>query len=525
MSREITTLGDLTRVHAAERGEAKALVFRERSWTFAELDAAANRVAQGLRAAGLGPGDRVAFLDKNSPEYFMLLFGAGKLNAVTVAVNWRLAAPEMAYVIEDAEAKLLVIGEEFLGHLAEMKLPGLKKVVVIGRSDDHEGFDTWLAGQPAEDPMVPSDLDDTCYQLYTSGTTGHPKGVELTNRNFFSMMPTASSEWSFDRQSVNLVAMPLFHIAGSGWGVVGLFNGAESVLLREVDPAEILKAIAEHRITNAFLVPAVLQILLGTPGVQDVDFDSLRMVGYGASPITERVLVRAMETLRCDFVQAYGLTETTGGVTILRAADHDPGGPRAHLLRSAGQPWGDVEVRIVDPETGANRADGEVGEIWIRSAQNMKSYWRNDAATREAFPEGRGDDGRGWFRTGDAGYLEDGYVFIHDRVKDMIVSGAENVYPAEVENALMAHPGVADCAVIGVPHEKWGETVKALIVAAPGTDPSEAELIQHCRGRIAHFKCPTSVERLAEIPRNPSGKILKTELRKPYWEGRERFVQ
>ena len=297
------------------------------------------------------------------------------------------------------------------------------------------------------------------------------------------------------------------------------------MLLREVDPVEILKTIPEHRITNAFLVPAVLQILLATPGADDTDFTSLRMVGYGASPITESVLVRAMATLRCDFVQAYGLTETTGGVTILRNADHDPSGPRANLLRSAGRPWGEVEVKIVDSETGVDRADGEVGEIWVRSAQNMKAYWHNDAATREAFPEGRGGDGRGWFRTGDAGYLEDGYVFIHDRVKDMIVSGAENVYPAEVENALMAHPAVGDCAVIGVPHEKWGETVKALIIPAPGADPSEAELIQHCRERIAHYKCPTSVERIAEIPRNPSGKVLKTELRKPYWEGRERFVQ
>jgi long-chain acyl-CoA synthetase len=525
MSREIRTLGDLTRVHAAERGDARALVYQERSWTYAELDAAASRVAQALRAAGVGPGDRVAFLDKNSPEYFLLLFGAGKINAVTVAVNWRLAPPEMAFVIDDAEAKLLVLGEEFLEHLGAMETPGVKKVVVIGSSDAHESFDSWIDRHPAEDPRETSAVDDTCYQLYTSGTTGHPKGVELTNRNFFAMLPTASSEWSFDAQSVNLVAMPLFHIAGSGWGVVGLYNGCESVLLRDVDPVAILKTIPEHRITNSFLVPAVLQILLATPGADDTDFTSLRMVGYGASPITESVLVRAMATLRCDFVQAYGLTETTGGVTILRNADHDPGGSRANLLRSAGRPWGEVEVKIVDSETGVDRADGEVGEIWVRSAQNMKGYWHNDAATREAFPEGRGSDGRGWFRTGDAGYLEDGYVFIHDRVKDMIVSGAENVYPAEVENALMAHPAVGDCAVIGVPHEKWGETVKALIIPAPGADPSEAELIQHCRERIAHYKCPTSVERIAEIPRNPSGKVLKTELRKPYWEGRERFVQ
>jgi long-chain acyl-CoA synthetase len=523
MGREITKLGDLPRIHAAERGDRTALRFGERSWTFAELDADASRVAQALRAQGVGPGDRVAYLDKNSPEYFLLLFGAAKLGAVTVAVNWRLAPPEMAYVIDDAGAKVLAIGEEFLGHLAQMKLPGVSKVLVIGKAGEHQDFESCMASAPAEDPQAPSDEDDTCYQLYTSGTTGHPKGVELTNRNFFSMLPTASGEWSFDEHSVNLVAMPLFHIAGSGWAVVGLFNGCESILLREVDPAQILRLIPEHRVTNALFVPAVLQILVGQPDVGDMDFGSLRIIVYGASPITEAVLARSMETFRCRFAQAYGLTETTGGVTILRPKDHDPGGPRARLLRSAGQPWGDVELRIVDPESGASLPDGSVGEIWIKSVQNMKGYWNNPGASREVFPET--EDGGRWFRSGDAGYLEDGYLFIHDRVKDMIVSGAENVYPAEVENALMAHAGIADCAVIGVPHEKWGETVKALIVPAPGSDPSEAEVIAHCRERIAHYKCPTSVERVPEIPRNPSGKILKTVLRKPYWEGRDRFVQ
>ena len=525
MGREITTLGDLPRIHAAERGDRPAIRFGERSWTFAQLDAASSRVAQALRAQGVGPGDRVAYLDKNSPEYFLLLFGAAKLNAVTVAVNWRLAPPEMAYVIDDAGAKVLAIGQEFLGHLAQMQLATVTKVTVIGKSDEHEGFESFAAAHPAQDPLEPSDPDDTCYQLYTSGTTGHPKGVELTNRNFFSMLPTASSEWLFDERSVNLVAMPLFHIAGSGWAVVGLFNGCESILLHEVDPGEIVRKIPEHRVTNAFFVPAVLQILVGQPGVGSIDFGSLRIIVYGASPITESVLARSMETFGCGFAQAYGLTETTGGVTILRPADHDPGGPRARLLRSAGQPWGDVELRIVDPESGAAVPDGSVGEIWIRSCQNMKGYWNNPEASREAFPETHQADGKRWFRSGDAGYLEDGYLFIHDRVKDMIVSGAENVYPAEVENALMAHAGIADCAVIGVPHDKWGETVKALIVPAPGADPSEAEVIAHCRARIAHYKCPTSVERVQEIPRNPSGKILKTVLRKPYWEGRDRFVQ
>ncbi len=524
MSERITTIGDITRVHAEERGDKTALYYEDRSWTYRQLDDEASRVAQALLAAGVESQDRVAFLDKNSPEYFPFLFGAGKVNAVTVAVNWRLAPPEMAYILGNAEAKVLLVGEEFVGHLAKMDLPAGTTTVVIGSGGDLVDYETWIGAGPADDPLVPSAPDDTCYQLYTSGTTGLPKGVELTNHNFFSMLPAASQEWYFDEDSVNLVAMPLFHIAGSGWGVVGLYNGGSNVLLRDVDPAEILRVIPEFGITNGLLVPAVLQFLLATPGIDATDFSTLRAMVYGASPITEEVLVGSMKAMGCKFIQAYGLTETTGGVTILRADDHDPGGPRAELLRSAGRTWGDVELRIVDPATLEDRPDGEVGEIWCRTVQNMKGYWADEEATAQAFPEGRDEDGRGWFRTGDAGYLKDGFLFIHDRVKDMIVSGGENIYPAEVENVLMAHPEVADVAVIGVPDEKWGEAVKAIITPAPGTDPSPEDLIAYTRENLAHYKCPKSIERTDAIPRNPSGKILKTELRAPYWEGHDRQV-
>ena len=362
----IQTMADVVRVHAAENGDKPALTYGKRSWTYAELDAESSRVANALLDAGVGPQERVAFLDKNSPEYFTYLFGAGKVNAVTVAVNWRLAAPEMEYILNNAEAKTLLIGEEFLGHLAQMNLESNPKVIVIGSSDDpdHVAYADWVASYPETDVDVPLASDDTCYQLYTSGTTGLPKGVELTNRNFFTMLPTGGAEWQFDETSVTLVAMPLFHIAGSGWGVAALFLGGHAVLLRDVDPQLILQLIPEMGITNCLLVPAVLQVLQQIPGVENTDFSSLRCMIYGASPITEEVLTGAMKLMGCDFIQAYGLTETTGGVTILRPQDHDPGGPRAHLLRSAGQPWGDVELRIVDAETlDADLPDGEVGEV------------------------------------------------------------------------------------------------------------------------------------------------------------------
>ena len=520
----ISSIGDIARVHAANNADKVALIYQERQWTYGQLDKESNRVANALLAAGVNPQDRVVHLDKNGPEYFTYLIGASKVNAVSMSVNWRLAVPEMEYVLNHAEAKVLLIGEEFLGHFEQMNVESVTTVVVVGDGGQYVSYDSWIAGSEETDPEIDVGWTDTCYQLYTSGTTGLPKGVELTNRNFFSFLPVASEEWYFDSDSVNLVAMPLFHIAGSGWGVVGLFNGGTNVLLREADLVELLRLVETYQVTNALLVPAILQFLLITPEAQKTDFSSLRCMIYGASPITEEVLSASMELMGCDFVGAYGLTETTGGGTLLRAEHHDPGGPRAHLLRSAGQPWADIELRIVDPETFVDLGDGEVGEIWIKSGVTLKSYWKDADATDEAYPEGRDAEGLGWFRTGDAGYMSEGFLFIHDRVKDMIISGAENIYPAEVENALMSHSDVADVAVIGVPDAKWGETVKAIITPAQGTDPSEADLIEHCRERLARYKCPTSVDRLSMIPRNPSGKILKTELRKPYWEGEQRRV-
>ncbi|NRA09399.1 MAG: long-chain-fatty-acid--CoA ligase [Myxococcales bacterium] len=524
-NQQFRSIPDISRTFAETHGDKAALICGDQRRSYAELNSDSNRIAQALIAAGVEPGDRVAFLDKNVPEYFTLIFGAAKARAVTVAVNWRLAPPEMAYILNHSRVKLLVVGREFLGHLDEMEFETEPQVVVVGsEAGGRQGFADWLDAHEDIDPELPCEWEDTCYQLYTSGTTGLPKGVELTNRNFFGMLSGASKAWNFDEESINLVAMPLFHIAGSGWGLVGLYSGGTNVLLREVDPSEILKAIQSHRITNALLVPAVLQILLATPGIEATDFSSVRSIIYGASPITEEVLVGAMRATGVPLLQVYGATETTGAITLLRAEDHDPGGPRAHLLRSAGQPSVGVELRIVDPNSMKDCPEGEVGEVWTRSHQNLKAYYADPEATLAVYPEGRDADGLGWLRTGDAGYLRDGYLFIHDRVKDMIVSGAENIYPAEIENALMDHPAVSDVAVIGVPDEKWGETVKAVIVPASGEEASDAELIAWCRERLAHFKCPTSVDRVEGIPRNPSGKILKTELRAPYWEGRERMV-
>ncbi len=526
MDDRIETFADVLRVQGAEIPDRLALRAGDRTWTYRQLGDESMRVAQALLAAGVGRGDRVAVLDQNAPEYFPFFFGAVTTGAVTVAVNWRLAPPEMEYVLNDARAKVLLVGADFLPALAKMKLETVDQIVVRGGdpSGGQVGYADWIAAHEPVDPELPCDPGDTCYQLYTSGTTGRPKGVELSHVNLLTSIEAGAEAWGVERDTVNLVAMPFFHIAGSGWGIAGMCFGAESVMLGKLDPMEVLRLIEAHRITSALFVPAVLQVLNAMPEVQKMDLSSLRTIVYGASPISEEVLSRSMALFGCDFLQAYGLTETSGAITVMLPEDHDPGGPRAHLLRSAGRPLGDVELRIVDPETLADVAEGEVGEVLCRTRQNMKGYWANPEATADAFPEGRDENGLGWFRTGDAGSLRDGYLYIQDRVKDMIVSGGENVYPAEVENVLMGHPAVADVAVIGVPSEKWGETVKALVVAAPEAEASEAELIAHCRERIAPFKCPTSVDWLDELPRNPSGKVLKKELREPFWKGKERRI-
>jgi len=347
-------------------------------------------------------------------------------------------------------------------------------------------------------------------QLYTSGTTGVPKGVLTTHRNLAAAAET-SPFWEFDADSVSLTALPMFHIGGIGWTFLGLWNGATTVLVSEFVPEDVLDTIEQQRVTNAVLVPTMLQLLIGVPGAAERDYSALRSIAYGASPITTPVLKDALRTFRCSLYGIYGLTESTGGVVQLDPADHDPDGPREHLLRAAGRPLPWVELRVADTSTGAELAAGETGEVWLRAPNVTPGYFNRPQETAAALtPDG-------WLRTGDGGYVDaEGYLFLTDRIKDMIVSGGENVYPVEVEEALSQHPGVAEVAVIGVPDERWGETVKALVVARPGGAPAADELIAFARERLAGYKLPRSVDFVEELPRTPSGKVLKRELRKRY---------
>ncbi len=521
MAKDITTLADIVRTHGVSRASDNSLIEGDRTRTWGELYERSIRVANALQAAGVGVQDRVAFLDKNSIEHFEVFYGCALINAVSVDINWRLAPPEVEFIVNDAAAKVLVVHADFWPVIEAIRanLTTTQLIVVIGGTGGDIDYETWVNSGAATDPAVVSASEDVAFQLYSSGTTGRPKGVMLTNNNFFVMLPGARTFWKLSDDMINLVAMPLFHIGGGGWATAGQFVGSSSIIVREMDPNAVIQLIEKHKITHGFLVPAVLQFMLMMPSVKEADFSSLQLMVYGASPISLEVLTNSVETFKCDFMQVYGLTETTGATTLLPSEDHDPKGPNAHRLRSCGVPAPGVEIRIIDNATGKELPAREVGEIWCKSPQVMKGYWNNPKATAESItPDG-------WFKTGDAGYRdEDGYIYIHDRVKDMIVSGGENVYPAEVESALMSHPAIADVAVIGVPHEKWGETVKAIVVKKADVAVTEAEIIEFSKGLLARFKCPTSVDWIDALPRNPSGKILKKDLRAPYWEGRERMV-
>ena len=520
-------IAGVIREQAAAHGEHRAFSFEGREVTYGELDAASNRVAHALLADGVGRGDR-----RRVPREE---HGGAVRGDVRRRQDRRddLSGELAAHGNRDRSCRERLGGALSSSSAAtasrssnqcEPELSTVEHILAVGPHPAHPDFATWRDAHADTDPAIPTDPDDVVMLFYTSGTTGWPKGAMLTNRNLTALVPSASGAIGLDEHAVSLVVMPLFHVAGAGWALFGLMHGAHNVMLRDVDLAAILDAIPRYGITHAVFVPALLQFLLVTPGVEDVDFSSLEMIVYGASPISEPVLVASMDRFGCKFVQAYGLTETCGGVLLLYPEDHDPGGPLAHRLAAAGRPLPDVSIRIVD-DAGTNLEPGEVGEVWIRSPSTMLGYWNMPDATADAItPDG-------WFRSGDAGTVDaDGYVYIRDRVKDMVISGGENVYPAEIESVLMAHPAVADVAVIGVPDERWGETVKAIVVPSAEYADDEArttlepELLAWSRERLAAYKCPRSVDWTDALPRNPSGKILKRELREPYWQGRDRRI-
>jgi acyl-CoA synthetase (AMP-forming)/AMP-acid ligase II len=517
-------LQDLIDWHALQDGSAEAVRDgRGASLNRGELQDAANGFAGAIQAAGLERGSRVAVLSKNCVSYLAMYLGAAKAGVVLVPLNFRLVPSEWAYIVNDAGAELLVAGPEYVddveAHRDEIKTVGAFVTLGAETPEGWKAFDSWIAGPRAA--FVPPTIDptDDVIQMYTSGTTGLPKGTLITHDAMTSVMAQMAGLFVGMEQKKMLVVGPIYHIAASLSALWKLSTGASFVMYDDFVPAEIVRALDEDGIGHTFLAVAMIQALLTTvPDVATRSYENLELIAYGSSPISEETLRSAMEVFGCGFGQGFGQTETCGGISYLTPAHHQRAlTEKPELLRSCGRTIPGTEVKVVDPD-GTSLAPFESGEIVMRGPQMMRGYWNLPEATAETLKDG-------WLHTGDVGYLdEEGFVYLKDRLKDVIITGGENVYPAEVEQSLFAHPAVADAAVIGIPDERWGEAVHAVVQLREGSQATEQDIIDFCKERMAGYKRPSGVTFVDALPRNASMKVLKRELRATFWEGTDRGV-
>ncbi|WP_068088911.1 long-chain-fatty-acid--CoA ligase [Novosphingobium rosa] len=502
----LTTLWDELAYHASATPDRAALAFAGRTTTYAALHDQSEAMATRLIAAGFGPGDRIGYLGKNSDSYFVLLYAVARIGLVLVPLNWRLAEAEMAFIVADAAMRSLYADAAFLAMASRL----------AAREDIPAMLLDYAALLPRSRVALPPFVADPhriVFQVYTSGTTGRPKGAMLTHANMLALRAPgyrAGFAWFPRRDDTVALVLPVAHIAGTAYALFGLYAGAQVAITSEFDPPGVLALIERHRVSHILLAPAAMQLLMQHPGVERRDLSSLKFITYGAAPIAEALLRAAMALFGCDFIQMYGMTEAAGGVVALSPEDHLSS--QADRLRSAGRAMPGVELAVVDDEWGSLPA-GQIGEIAIRSPSVMAGYWRRPDADVEVL---RPD---GWMRTGDIGRMDaEGYLYVLDRAKDTIITGGENVYPAEVENAIFGHPAVLDVAVVSAPSVTWGEDVVAILVPRPGTAaPTLVEIRAWLEGRIARFKMPRRVVLAATLPRNAGNKLLRRELRAPFW--------
>lgn len=513
---EIRTLGEYVSYWARHDAGRLALRDANRAIPFGELDKLTNRAANWLIGRGAREDQLIGYFGKNSFDFYIALFGCGHTRAALVAFNWRLAAPELAEQIRDSETAL-IIAERELEPLLGPALALLDRQPAVVWIDQDNSLEALTASQPDTCPDAGVLESDTAFQLYTSGTTGRPKGVMLAHKsiNLMRLCEHFEPAYQWERDDSFINALPNFHLLHLGITLQCLYNGVSITIERQFDPASVLSAIDALKPTLLTLTPTMLQMLLDHPAAQTTDFSSLRLTLYAGSPISLGLIKRAIAVMPCRFMQFYGSTEAGGATAILRPDEHDL--ENEAKLQSCGRPLPLIEFRIVD-QHGREVPTGQPGELLIRQPSITKGYWRQPEATAAVIEHG-------WYRSGDVARRdEDGLYYIVDRAKDMIVSGGENIYSAEVENALSVHPEVAAVAVIGVPDARWGEAVKACVILKEGGTAQEADLIAFARERLAGYKVPKSVTFMTNFPLVPSGKISKKDLRAPFWADHGRAV-
>jgi acyl-CoA synthetase (AMP-forming)/AMP-acid ligase II len=500
-----------------------ATIFEDRQQSWSQMQDRVARLAGALQKLGMQPGDRVALLSLNSDRFIEYFFAVVWGGGAMMPMNIRWTASECAYALNDAGAEILIVDDAFAGLASQItpQVAGLNTLIYAGDNPTPDGLVNYEDILAASDPAADAGRgdDDLAGVFYTGGTTGFPKGVMLSHTNFYVGGVSNAHEINLEDGTVYLHAAPMFHIADLIWFTAITLMAGTHVVIPMFTPDGTLAAIEKHRPTQILLVPVMLQMVLQSEKLAQTDVSSLEQIAYGASPITEAVLKDAFDKFpNVSFVQAFGQTELSPVATILPKEYHVFDGPKSGKLRSAGRITRVCEIRIVD-EQHADVARGDVGQIAVKGPITMLGYWNKPEVTKETIIDG-------WVMTGDAGYMdEDGFIFLMDRVKDMIVSGGENVYSAEVENALGQHPAVATSAVIGIPSEQWGESVHAIVILHPDVTVTTEELQAHCHGLIAGYKCPRSVEyRTEAFPLSGANKVLKTELRKPYWDGQARQI-
>jgi fatty-acyl-CoA synthase len=496
-------LGNMLTRRALLTPDREALVCEDVRLTFSELNARANKLANTMKEMGIGLGDRVCILAFNEPEYFEMYYGLGKIGAILVPINYRLAGPEMQFIISDCSPKAMVLGPEYVDIVDSIRkdLP-IKDYAVISSEPPEwaQSYETMISDVSDAEPEITGGDDDTLTILYTSGTTGRPKGAELTHANFFWSSVNGAATLMGTGDTI-LVALPLFHVGALGGVPMYIHRGQRTILLKTLDPQRFLELIQEEKVTAFGSVPALLDFLKLVPDFEKYDWSSVKLILVYAAPVPVTLIKEYAES-GIEVRQLYGMTECSTGTVL---------DPENALTKagSCGRPFFHTDIRIVDGQN--NDVGPEVkGEILMRGPVVMKGYWNRPDATAEAIVDG-------WLHSGDIARVdEDGFYYIMDRKKDMIISGGENIYPAEIEDALLGNPKVGDVAVIGYAHEKWGEAVKAIIVVKPGEELTEEELIGWCKGKIGSYKIPKTVIITDAIPRTPTGKILKTDLRETY---------